>query len=172
MTRSQFAAAVGADEKWVENTARILELQLEYNRGEAVWFGLVRLFNDDVGVSLSRAAELANEALGRDPHSPSAIVGKTESSNAGITIDLARYFSSFGVSLSTALTLGGPRRRGRRRSTVAKGGRAVLEDAARYGVDLDLLREGLKAPVAQRMRSADENAAFVSSMRASAATRR
>lgn len=168
MTRSQFASAVRTNEKWVENTARLLGKRLKYTPAEARWLGLVNVFNQETGVSLMRASELAHEALTHDPRSPDVILGQSDHGNTGISLELARYHSSFAASLSAALEFGGARRRGRPRLSVAKqANRLAVRNAARYGVDIVLLREGLRIPVADRLRLADENAAFVRELRSS-----
>ena len=164
MTRAQFAMAVSADEKWVENTARLLKRRLRYTVAESVWLGLVRVLTRDVQVPLTRAAELADEALGLTGATAEVVVGERESSSAAIVIDMPRFRSSHGAALSAALTLGGARRRGRQR-VQPKRKNGALEKASRYGVDLDLLREGLKLSVAERLQRADENAAFINAMR-------
>ncbi|MEO7368456.1 MAG: hypothetical protein ABIZ36_10890 [Gemmatimonadaceae bacterium] len=164
MTRSQFAMAVGADDKWVENTARLLRRRVKYTPLESVWLGLVRVLNQEVGLTLARSDELAREALGLEQQASTTLLGQTETGVAGISVDLARYRSSHAASLSAALEFGGERRRGRPRPLKPGGKRAALERAARYGVDIDLLREGLKIPVAERLKIADQNAAFVAQM--------
>ncbi len=166
MTRTQFAFAVAADEKWVENSARLLGRRLKYTPVEAMWLGLVWVFNQDVGLPLARSNELALEALGYDPHTRVAVLGGREGSVAGISVDVARYHSTYAASLSAAIEIGGAKRRGRPRPVATKRGkRAALECAARYGVDIDLLLAGLRLPVAERLRVADENAAFVMALR-------
>ncbi|HVD61484.1 MAG TPA: hypothetical protein VNC11_11480 [Gemmatimonadaceae bacterium] len=164
VTRSQFAIAVMAPEKWVENAARLLNRKFRYTREESVWLGLVRELNFEAGLPLARAAEVADEALGLVDEKGEVVVGRKEGSSAAIVIDMPRFRSSHGAALSSALTLGGTRRRGRPRVRARRKG-AVLDNASRYGVDLDLLREGLKLTVAERMQRADENAAFVRAMR-------
>ncbi len=168
MTRSQFAMAVGADDKWVENTARLLRRRLKYTPLESVWLGLVRVFNQDVGLTLARSDELAREALGSQPRASTLVLGTTVSSVAGVSVEMARFYSSHAASLSAALEFGGEKRRGRPRPLRPRRGKqAALDHAARYGVDIGLLREGLKIPVAERLRIADENAAFVAEMQRS-----
>lgn len=156
MTRSQFAAAAMAEEKWVENSARLLGRKLKYTASEARWLGLVRLLNQEQGAPLARAAELADEALRLDPASGCVVVGKTENGVSGISIDLGRFHSDYAASLSAARDMG-PRRRGRSRSK----GAGAIESAARYGVDIGLLKEGLRLTVRERLQRLDENAGFV-----------
>ena len=151
---------VRAEEKWVENTARLLGRSLSYTMEEAVWLGFVRVFSQEVGLTLSRAAKLADEALGREPDEGRVQLGQNEQSNASISIDLARHYSAHAASLSAALDMGGAKRRGRPRAR-AKRKTAALERAAEYGVDLDLLREGLRLTPGERLERLDQNAQFL-----------
>jgi hypothetical protein len=170
MTRSQFAIAVMADEKWVENAPRLLGRRLAYTENEARWYALVRLFNQDIGVTLSRAALLADEALTYPAEARTIILGKTTVADAGISIDRALFESSFGASLSVALDMGGPKRRGRM-SRQSNGRNAVIRRALQYGVDIGLLQAGLKLSVRERLKAADENAEFVTALRPSRTSR-
>ena len=164
MTRSQLAMAVQADEKWVENTARLLKRRLRYTVEESVWLGLVRVLNQELQLPLARASEIAEEALGLREADGPVVVGQTEHSSAAVVLDMPRFRSAHAASLSSALTLGGARRRGRR-SVQSRRKSAVLDRAVRYGIDIDLLREGLKLSVAERLRRADENAEFIGALR-------
>ena len=163
MTRSQFAMAVLADEKWVENAGRLMARQFRYTAAEARWLGLVRILNQDVGVTLARAAQLADEALRSPRHNRNVMVGRAAGSTA-ISIDLARYYSTFGAALSAALELGGARRRGRPRPGLPQEN-STLGKAAEYGVDIDLLREGLRLTSGERLQQLDDNAAFLRALR-------
>ena len=164
MTRSQFALAVGASEKWVENAGRLLGRKFRLSIEQSVWLGLVRTLNQDLEIPLMRAAMLADEAVGIGAEDRPLVVGRSDSTAVGISIDMPRYRSSHAVALSAALTLGGPRRRGRQ-GVQSKGKSHAIEKARRYGVDIDLLREGLKLSRAQRLEQLDANAQFVRSIR-------
>ena len=163
MTRSQFALAVRADEKWVENAGRLLNRRLRFSAEEARWLGLVRLLNQEVGLTLVRAAQLADEALKHPMTEISVVVGRGEDGTAGVSIDLARFYSTHAAALSAALDMGGARRRGRRSTTPGKKG--VLERAKRYGVDIDLVRAGLHLSPRKRLEELDDNAAFIRAIR-------
>ena len=163
MTRAQFALTVRGEEKWVENAARLLGRSFSYTAEEAVWLGLVRVFNQEVGLTLSRAAQLADEALGRDADEGVIQLGQSEQSNATISIDLSRHYSAHAASLSAALDMGGPKRRGRPLARVRRKV-AALERASEYGVDLELLREGLRLTPAERLERLDQNAQFLNAI--------
>jgi len=163
MTRSQFALAVLADEKWVENAGRLLERRLRYSVEEARWLGLVHVLNQEVGLTLARSAALADETLKHPMTGGSVVVGRTENGSAGVSIDLGRFYSTHAAAFSAALYMGGSRRRGRRSTTPARKG--FLKRAERYGVDIDLLRAGLHLSPRKRLEQLDENAAFISALR-------
>jgi hypothetical protein len=171
MTRSQFALAVRAEEKWVENTRQLLSRRFSYSREAAVWLGLVRILNQDTGLTLTRSASLADEALAYVPGSGVVVVGKAGDDVAGISIDIDRYRSTAAASLSAALELGGERQRGRARAPM-RGKTATLQRAAEYGVDLDLLRAGLRMSPRARLERLDENARFIAALRPAAAVKR
>jgi hypothetical protein len=163
MTRFQFAMSVGASEKWVENAGRLLGRRFKLSLQESVWLGLVRTLNQDLEIPLKRAAALADEALGTGKEG-AVIVGRSDASTVGVSIDMPRYRSSHAAAASASLTLGGPRRRGRQSAPLKRKVDAI-EKAKRYGVDIDLLREGLKLSYAQRLEQLDANAQFARSIR-------
>ncbi|MGK2961759.1 MAG: hypothetical protein ACSLFK_06370 [Gemmatimonadaceae bacterium] len=166
MIRAQFAMAVRADEKWVENAGRILGRRLRFTTAEARWLGLVRILDQEVGLTLVKSAELADEALSHPADARSVIVGLNEGASAGVSIDLPRYHSTFAAALSAALGLGGPRRRGKPRSEI-RGKKRLLQSAADYGVDIALLRAGLAMSPRERLERLDENVSFIRQMRSS-----
>lgn len=178
MTREQFAISVNADEKWVENAARLLRRVLKYSRSESRWMGFVRLFAHDLGLPLKTSAELANEAI-RHPEFTRELRLRMGSSGAvAIVVDLARFHSAYNATLSAALTLAGPRKRGRpaggvnsSRSIVrersADNAWAMLARAKAYGVDVAALRNGLTETPAQRLQRLEDNAKFIAEMRRS-----
>src|SRR4051812_23738623 len=108
MTRTQFAEVVRADEKWVENTARVLDRQLEYTPQEARYFGLVRLLSSQFGITIARAAELAEQAIQQPFVLRTHVVDESADGSASLVLDLSRYHSTFIAALATALHRGGP----------------------------------------------------------------
>ena len=113
MTRGQFSHAIDADEKWVENSARLLGRTLAYTAEEARWMRLVRILVRDFGMPLSRAAEISEQAMPLPPDTRSAELARNDSRTAALNLDLARYHSQFAAALSAALSLVGSRKRGR-----------------------------------------------------------
>ena len=180
MTREQFSRSVNADEKWVENAARLLGRSLVYSQREAQWLGLVRILSNEIGLTLARSAKLATEALRQPPSARAVRLGASESRTAEIVLDLARYHSAHNAAVSAALALSGPRKRGRppaatrhgRRSPSVVGERAVRETtwdilarAKKYGVDLDSLRTGRTDSPAMRLDRLEENAGSLKELR-------
>ena len=185
MTRLQFSLAVGASEKWVVNSLRLLALSPSYTRQESQWLGLVRVLNHEIGLSLARSAELATEALRQSPWSREVILGKESSDSAWVIVDLARYHAAHNAAFSAALILGGPRKRGRpvtteqtdrsgtapvRKRLTGETVREMLARATRYGVDLDALRDGVRDSPADRLARLEDNARFIAAMRSATAT--
>ena len=182
MTREQFALAVAADQKWVENSARLLRRPLKYSQSEARWMGLVRLLNHELGLPLKRSAELASEAI-RHPESTRELrLGRDWSGAAAIVLDLARFHSAHNSALSAALILAKPRKRGRPIGGVNSSSSFVVRERAShnttwdmlarakaYGVDLAALRDGLNETPAQRLQRLEDNAKFIVEMQKSTA---
>jgi hypothetical protein len=165
LSRSQFATAVRADEKWVENTARSLGLRLTYTPAEGLRMGLVRLLARDYGIPVARAAELADEALQHPSETRAVSLAAAPESGVALVIDLARYHSTFAAALSAALHHGGPRRRGRQSFRKRGRGRDAVRAAEAHGVDVSLLREALERSPADRLARLDANAAFLRALR-------
>ena len=164
LTRSQFAAAVRADEKWVENTSRALGRRLAYTPDEARWMGVVRLLARDFGIPVARAGEIANEALRHAPETRALTLTASDDGAATLVMDLARYHSTFAAALSAALSHGGPRRRGRPLSRRPHRGGAVVA-AESHGVDVSLLRAAMSQSPGERLARLDANAAFLRALK-------
>lgn len=162
MTRSQLALTVNADEKWVENTLRILGVSLTDDMVDSVWLGLVRLFNHEVGFQLGRSAELATEALRYAPATREVKLGEPSAGEASVTLDVARYHSRHNTAKAAAMNFGGPRRRGRKLRVPARNAMLAAEN---YGVDLGALRHGLHESPAFRLQRLEENSLFVNELR-------
>jgi len=159
MTLQQFSAAVNADAKWVLNAARLLRRRFRRTRAEARWLRLVRLLHQDFGMSLAAAGRMSTRAL--SGAGPTAIAAASRDGSAAVTVDLPRFESSFVAALAAAITMAGPRRRGRRHERR----RNTLAAARIYGVDLGLVRASLALSPAERLKRLDENAAFLNAVR-------
>lgn len=161
LTQEQFALAAGADEKWVENSARQLGCQLARTPAEARWLGLVRLLTRDFEIPVARAGKLAELALSHRPATPALTLAQSAGSVVALVVNLARYHSTFIASLSAALHHATPRRRGRPATELSGRAHDPVADAAAYGVDVSLLRESLRRTPAELLESLDEDVAFL-----------
>ena len=165
LTRSQFATAVQADEKWVENTARTLGRRLTYTPDEARRMGLVRLLTRELGIPVARAAELTETALRQPRETRAMSLAVSPETAATLVVDLARYHSTFAAALSAAIHHGGPRRRGRHSPRKRTRGREAVAAAEAHGVDVSLLREALERSPADRLARLDANSEFLRELR-------
>lgn len=115
MTSLQLAIASRSSVTWLSNSSRILKRRLHRTPHGARWWGLVRMFNAEVGVSLASAAKAADAALG-SAHSVHRVrLSASVDQTIVLTVDLARFHSTANAALAAALTFALPKRRGRPR---------------------------------------------------------
>jgi enoyl-CoA hydratase/carnithine racemase len=165
MSLAEFAVAVGATPKWVQNARALLHCAGPYTAAEALRLGLVREIHTSLQVSLKQANSMAGRALEIGGVGP-AVAHSSPDGIVDVLIDVPRYLSNFAVRLSRARTEYEPRRRGRppRRRTAS-----AVERAREYGFDIGLLRDGLRLTPAERLRRLESDRSFV---RRLAATRK
>jgi hypothetical protein len=158
MTLGQFATAVGASRRWVQNAFQALGLPPEYTEDLARRLSFARVLKEACGTPLRRGFPLAAPALARWPAERSWDLREADGS-ARVTVDLERFLSDYAVRLSLSRTWYAEKRRGRpwKRRGVAL--------AKWWGVDLTLLDESLKRTPAERLERLDEAVAFFKSMR-------
>jgi hypothetical protein len=164
MTASQFATAVGADAKWILNSASLLRRRVNRNAADAKWWGLLRLLTERLGLPLRLAADAATRCLRQGGSVRQISVNADPSGAASVLVDLHRYQSTFLGNLSRALVLETPKRRGRPSRLLTRGNAAV-ESAVRYGVDLGLVQAALARTPAQRLEMLEANARFIRGLR-------
>ncbi len=162
MTPHQFAIAAGADLKWILNSAALLRRRVRYTRRDSLWWGLVRVLTESLGLPLKAAAEAATASLEAKDGNDPITAGSDPSHSATLVVDLPRYQSVFLGNLSRALVHETPKRRGR---PATRGTRSVIGIARRYGVDINLIRAALQRKPAQRLKMLEANAAFLRDMR-------
>lgn len=153
LTRRQFALAVDASEKWVDNAGRILARRFQRTEAGARWVSALREIAQGFDMRLECAAEVATYALELDPASPPTEIALSGSGAVRIVFDAKRFHSRFGISLAAAL-LDSRRHPGRRPPRFPRGVRsrpAILLGAAACGVDLGLLRAISLATPARRV---------------------
>jgi hypothetical protein len=154
----EFAAAAGADRKWVLNAQAQLGLKPKYDRTRLIELGLTRILVDE-GLGLADAHRrartiVAREAAG-DPweHSVTGL--------ARVYVDRERFYTRLALGLARARALAADERRGRPRRMV----KDAAAEATRYGVDLSLLDASLRRTPAERLRRLDQDVEFLRSLR-------
>jgi hypothetical protein len=120
---------------------------------------MVRLLSETLGLPLQPAAAAATRSLGEAGTHRHFSIGTDPSESASVVIDLLRCQSIFLANLSRALVLETPRRRGRPSAPRTKGD--AVDAAARYGVDIGLVRSALQRTPAQRLEMLEANSAFL-----------
>jgi len=163
VTPRQTAAAAAADLKWLTNSAALLRRRVRYTPAEAMWWGLVRLLTEDLGLSLNAAAYAATAALRATNSQPRVTASTDPSGSVSIVVDLARYKSIFLANLSRALIHETPRRRGRIKSRAT--GDDAVSAAWRHGNDIGLLQSALERTPAERLGLLEANVEFVKAAR-------
>jgi hypothetical protein len=158
MTLSQFAYAIGARPKWVQNAARLLGHKLEHSPAEAELYSLICVLHRDMGMALGRAETIAQVALAaRTPEGTETSISTGPTTS--VTFDMQRHFSDYAVRLAAALSQQQARRRGR-----PSGERSMLKRARDFGIDLGLLEASLRLSAGARLRRLDENQRFVAKL--------
>jgi hypothetical protein len=162
MTLGQFATAVGASPRWVLNALTRLGTPRRYGEPLARRLALARFLSFGAGMSLPEAFKLAERALREaDPHGTWRLEGP---GGVAITVDMPRFFTTYGAHLALALNSYGERQRGRRPSRR----RSAIERARAYGVDLTLFDSALRRTPVERLRLLDENMQIMRRLRGAA----
>ena len=160
MTLYQFAAAAGADPKWLLNSSRLLGRRLRRTPREASWWGLVRMLESSFRMPLEPAAQVATEAMKQGSEIVWLRARSDPSGSAAIVVNLQRYRSVSAANLSNALVRETPRVRGRRRQS-----RDAIAMAVEYGLDLGLMKSALEKSPAERLKTLEANKAFLDELR-------
>jgi hypothetical protein len=158
MTLGQYACAVGAPARWVQNARASLGLRAPYDIATALRLGLAYELTRANGPSLREAYQIAKVGLERPDLQFNAV---EISASARLVIDAQRYRSAFYTRLSLALSTTLGRQRGKR---AEKRGSPAAR-ARRHGVDLTLLEESLLMTPGDRLRRLEEASEFLSSAR-------
>ena len=164
MTLGQFACALGAPTKWVQNAWAILGLDPIYGEAELWRMALVRLLERTMDVPLKLAHATAQAAM---PNPPVREMGGTmelrlvDEGALDVSVDWARFSSEVLAGLSRSRTQYQERRRGRPPKEPLHG----IAAARAHGIDVGLLRASLRRTPAERLRSLDEDLAFVQRLR-------
>ncbi len=160
MTLGQFATAIGAPGRWVQNAFQALGLPAVYTEPLARRLAFAKAVKEACGMPLRRAFPLAEEALGRWPAHRTWELREADGA-VRVEIDLERFLSGYAVRLSLSRTYYAEKRRGRPRKRRLRG----IALAKWYGVDVSLLVESLKRTPEERLRQLDEAREFFSRAR-------
>jgi hypothetical protein len=160
MTLGQFATAVGAPKRWVQNAFQALGLPAVYTEPLARRLAFAKAVKEACGMPLRRAFPLAEEALARWPAHQTWELREPDGA-VRVEIDLERFLSDYAVRLSLSRTYYAEKRRGRPRKRKLRG----IALAKWYGVDVSLLVESLKRTPEERLRQLDEAREFFTQAR-------
>jgi len=108
------AIATRASVMWLNNSRRLLGRRLHRTPAAARWWGLVRVLNAELGISLKFAAQAADTVLA--PGFQPSRLRLSVSTDLAVTlqIDLERFHSTANALLASALAFAPEKRRGRR----------------------------------------------------------
>ncbi|MDH4046008.1 MAG: hypothetical protein OEW06_16295 [Gemmatimonadota bacterium] len=160
MTLGQFATAVGAPKRWVQNAFQALGLPAVYTEPLARRLAFAKAVKEACGMPLRRAFPLADAALARWPAHKTWELREPDGA-VRVVIDLERFLSDYAVRLSLSRTFYAEKRRGRPRKRTLRG----IAWAEWYGVDISLLVESLKRTPEERLRQLDEVREFFATAR-------
>jgi hypothetical protein len=163
MTLGQFAVAVGAEPRWVLNALTRLHVPRRYGEPLARRLALAKMLNDALEIPLPRAYALAGRSLAEaDPFAS----WRLESDNGAVilTVDLPRFFTSYGTRLALSRNAYGEDVRGRH----AVKRKSAGQRARAYGVDTTLIDAQLRYTPEERLRRVAEDMEFYGKMRGAA----
>jgi len=160
ITLGQFATAVGAPKRWVQNAFQALGLPAVYTEPLARRLAFAKAVKEACGMPLRRAFPFAEEALARWPRYKTWDLMDPDGA-IRVVIDLERFLSDYAVRLSLSRSYYAEKRRGRPRKRKLRG----LALAKWYGVDVSLLVESLKRTPEERLRQLDEAREFFATAR-------
>jgi hypothetical protein len=115
MTYAQMAIATRSDRVWLNNARRLLSRRLHRTPNGARWWGMVRMLNHELGLSLKSAAMIADLVLHGSTAPHRVRLAATADGAIALRIDLERFHSTANASLSAAYVFGQGRTRGRPR---------------------------------------------------------
>jgi hypothetical protein len=160
MTLGQFATAVGAPRRWIQNAFQALGLPAAYREPLARRLAFAKAVKEACGMPLRRAFPFAEDALARWPAQKTWELREADGA-VRVVLDLERFLSDYAVRLSLSRTFYAEKRRGRPRKRKLRG----IALAKWYGVDVSLLVESLKRTPEERLRLLGEAVEAFKSMR-------
>lgn len=109
------AIATRSDRTWLNNAQRLLATRLHRTPSGARWWGMIRMLNHELGLSLKLAARVADLVLSGTTAPHRVRVAATSDGAIALRIDLERFHSTANAAISAALAFGQSRGRGRPR---------------------------------------------------------
>lgn len=158
MKLGEYAVAVGAPKRWVQNARAALRERGPYTETSARRLAFAKAVKEACGMPLRAAYPLAAEALAAWPQQRSWSY-QPGGGTMSLTVDLERFWSEHAARLSLSRSFYAEKRRGRPRK------RRGVALAKWYGVDVSLLEESLKRTPAERLEHLSANAEFVQALR-------
>ncbi len=158
MKLGEYAVAVGASKRWVQNARAALGERGPYTEPGARRLAFAKLVKETCAMPLRRAYPLAGAALASWPAQRSWSYRPGDGA-VSVTVDLERFLSDYAARLSLSRSYYAERRRGRPRK------RRGVALAKWYGVDVTLLEESLKLTPEQRLTGLDEALTFFKAIR-------
>lgn len=107
------AIATRSDRTWLNNAQRLLAVRLHRTPSGARWWGMVRMLNHELGLSLKSAARVADVVLIGTAAPHRVRIPATVDGAVALRIDLERFYSTTNAAISAALAFGRSRGRGR-----------------------------------------------------------
>ncbi len=109
------AIATRSDRTWLNNARRLLGKRMHRTPNGARWWGMVRMLNRELGLSLKSAARVADLVLDISAAPHRVRLAATADGAIALRIDLERFHSTANAALSAAFAFGQGRARGRPR---------------------------------------------------------
>jgi hypothetical protein len=144
MKLGEYAVAVGAPKRWVQNARAALGERGQYTEAGARRLAFAKAVKEACGMPLRAAYPLAAEALARWPEERTWTY-QPRAGAASVSVDLERFLSDYAARLSLSRSFYAERHRGRPRK------RRGVALAKWYGVDVTLNEESLRLTPAQRL---------------------
>ena len=113
MTLAQLAIASRSSVAWLNNARRLTGRRIHRTPNGARWWGMIRILNSELGISLGSSVILADTILGA-PHTTHRVrIAASTDHSVALHFDLERFHSTANAALAAALAFSQPKSRGR-----------------------------------------------------------
>lgn len=155
MTLGEFAYAIDAEPKWVQNAVSVIAASLPLSVASARRLVVARALSAQTGMPLARAYGVAERTLHHYDGSAKAVEIAGDNGAVTVSVDVYRLLASLSAGLSRLAVLYAPKKRGRPARR-----RNPIRAAKAYGLDLTLLEANLRRLPAERLRMLDAMVEF------------